>query len=144
MLRLQRENEEFEELRQFVKETRERLHASTDPDKQKRAHEYILQIALELEKVHGEHTGLLQQSMELKNQALHSAKESLYYTGLSSFNFDQDIVSYVLSTPLPLESLKAAAVPLMGLQHMQTWSPLTVFAEQSIVAGQVVKNGVKI
>jgi hypothetical protein len=130
-LRLQRENEEFDELRQFVKETRMRLHADVNLDKQQRAYEYILKIASELEKVHGDHSGLLKQSMDLKNQALHSAKESLYYTGISSFNFDQDIASLVMGSPLPLEALKAVTAPFTGLMQTRSWSPLTIFAEQS-------------
>ncbi|WP_221401506.1 replicative DNA helicase [Paenibacillus phyllosphaerae] len=131
-MRLQRENEEFEELLQFVKETRMRLHADMNLEKQQRAYEYILRIASELEKVHNEHSGLLQQSMDLKNKALHSAKESLYYTGISSFNFDQDLVGFVIGAPLPLEASKAVVAPFMGLMQTPSWSPLTVFAEQSI------------
>jgi hypothetical protein len=131
-IRLQRENEEFEELRQFVKETRERLYMDTRAEKQQRAYEYVLRIASELEKVHGEHTGLLQQSMDLKGKALHSAKESLYYTGLNSFNFEQDIAGHVLSSPLPLESLKGVTAPFIGLEQHRSWSLLTVFAEQQI------------
>ncbi|WP_040713523.1 hypothetical protein [Paenibacillus curdlanolyticus] len=131
-MRLQRENDEFEELKQFVKETRMRLHADMNLEKQQRAYEYILKIASELEKVHGDHSGLLKQSMDLKNQALHSAKESLYYTGISAFNFDQDIASLVMGSPLPTEALKAVTAPFMGLEQTKSWSPLTVFAEQSI------------
>lgn len=130
--RLQRENDEFDELRQFVKETRTRLYADVNPEKQERAYEYILRIAGELEKVHAEHSGLLQKSMDLKNQALHSAKESLYYTGLSSFNFEQDVVGMVFGLPLPLESMRGIVSPFMGLAQKKLWSPLTLFAEQNI------------
>lgn len=130
--RLQRENEEFDELRQFVKETRTRLYADINPDKQERAYEYILRIASELEKVHAEHSGLLQQSIELKNQALHSAKESLYYTGLSSFNFEQDVAGVIFGLPLPLESMRGIVSPFMGLEQARSWSLLTLFAEQNI------------
>ncbi|WP_018751246.1 hypothetical protein [Paenibacillus sanguinis] len=130
--RLQRENEEFDELRQFVKETRARLYVDNNQDKHERAYEYILRIANELEKVHLEHSGLLQQSMDLKNQALYSAKESLYYTGLSSFNFEQDVAGVVFGLPLPLESMKGIVSPFIGLEQMRSWSPLTLFAEQNI------------
>ncbi len=129
--RLQRENDEFDELRQFVKETRTRLYADINPEKQERAYEYILRIAGELEKVHGDHSGLLQKSMDLKNHALHSAKESLYYTGLSSFNFEQDVGGVVFGLPLPLESMRGIVSPFMGLAQKKMWSPLTLFAEQS-------------
>lgn len=131
-MRLQRENEEFEELRQFVKETRLRLYADTNQEKHQRAYEYILRIASELEKVHQEHSGLLKQSMDLKNQALQAARESLYYTGLSTFNFEQDIVGYALGTPLPLESMKGVISPFLRLEQYRSWSLLTVFAEQNI------------
>lgn len=135
--RLQRENDEFDELRQFVKETRTRLYADINPEKQERAYEYILRIAGELEKVHAEHSGLLQQSMDLKNHALHSAKESLYYTGLSSFNFEQDVAGVVFGLPLPVESMRGVVAPFMGLAQQRTWSPLTLFAEQNIAGSGV-------
>lgn len=130
--RLQRENEEFNELREFVKETKMRLYSDVNVDKQQRAYEYILRIASELEKVHGDHSALLKQGMDLKNQALHSAREALYYTGLSSFNFDQDIAGYLFSSPLPLESMKGIVSPFTGLERSLIWSPLTVFTEQNI------------
>ncbi|MGF7046024.1 hypothetical protein J2T13_000486 [Paenibacillus sp. DS2015] len=130
--RLQRENEEFEELRDFVKETKDRIYSDTLQDKQHKAYEYILRISGELEKVHGEHTMLLQKSMQLKTGALHAAKESLYYTGMNSFNFDQDISSLLFGSPLPLESLRSVLSPFMGIQQMTGWSPLTVFGEQNI------------
>lgn len=129
--RLQRENEEFDELRQFVRDTRTRLYAAIHPDKHERAYEYILRIAGELEKVHAEHSGLLQKSMDLKNHALHSAKESLYYTGLSSFNFEQDVAGVIFGLPLPLESMRGIVSPFMGIAQRKTWSPLTLFAEQN-------------
>lgn len=131
-VRLHRENDEFEELRQFVKETRERLLADSLKPTPHHAYEYILRIANELEKVHGEHTALLQRSMELKNQALHAAKESLYYTGMASFNFEQDIASLLIGSPLPLEAMKGVLAPFVGLERSRAWSPLTVFAEQNI------------
>lgn len=130
--RLHRENEEFEELRDFVKETKDRIYSDTLQEKQHSAYEYILRISGELEKVHGEHTLLLQRSMELKSGALQAAKESLYYTGMDSFNFDQDIASHLFGSPLPLEALRGVLSPFMGLEQANGWSPLTVFAEQNI------------
>lgn len=130
--RLQRENEEFDEIRQFVKDTMTRWYADMNLEKQERAYELILRIAGELEKVHAEHSDLLHRSMDLKNQALHAAKESLYYTGLSSFNFDQDVAGLVFGLPLPLESMKGIVSPFMGVEQMRSWSPLSVFAEQNI------------
>jgi hypothetical protein len=132
-IRLQRENEEFEELREFVKETKDRIYADTLQTRQHNAYEFILRISVELEKVHGEHTGLLQRSMDLKTGALQAAKESLYYTGMDSFNFDKDIASLVFGSPLPMEALRGVLSPFMGLEQKAGWSLLTVFAEQNIV-----------
>jgi hypothetical protein len=132
-IRLQRENEEFEELREFVKETKDRIYADTLQTRQHNAYEFILRIAVELEKVHGEHTGLLQRSMDLKTGALQAAKESLYYTGMDSFNFDKDIASLVFGSPLPMEALRGVLSPFMGLEQKAGWSLMTVFAEQNIV-----------
>ena len=130
--RLRRENEEFEELRAFVKETKDRIYSDTLHDKQHDAYIYILKISGELEKVHSEHSLLLQKSMELKTGALHAAKESLYYTGMNSFNFDQDIGSLLFSSPLPLEGLRGVLSPFLDMEHILAWSPLTVFAQQNI------------
>ncbi|XMB28924.1 replicative DNA helicase [Paenibacillus sp. BR2-3] len=131
-IRLQRENEEFEELRDFVKETKDRIYSDTLQDKQHHAYEYILRISAELEKVHGEHTMLLQRSMQLRTGALQAAKESLYYTGMNSFNFDQDLSSLIFGSPLPLEALRGVLSPFMGLEQRPSWSLLTVFSEQNI------------
>ncbi|SDP22357.1 hypothetical protein SAMN04487897_1507 [Paenibacillus sp. yr247] len=138
--RLQRENEEFEELRDFVKETKERIYADTLQSKQHNAYEFILRISVELEKVHGEHTSLLQRSMELKSGALQAAKESLYYTGMDSFNFDKDIASLVFGSPLPLDALRGVLSPFIGLEQTAGWSLLTVFAPQNITGDGEVDN----
>ncbi|WP_346010409.1 replicative DNA helicase [Paenibacillus sp. SYP-B3998] len=131
-LRLQMENEEFEELRQFVKETKDRVHAETIRQADQRPYELILRISNELEKIHGEHSILFQQSMVLKSHALSAAQESLYYTGLDSFNFDQDIGSLIFSSPLPIESMKGVLAPFLPIQETKIWSLLTVWAEQNI------------
>ncbi|MDF2925151.1 MAG: replicative helicase [Paenibacillaceae bacterium] len=130
-LRLKRENEEFTELRQFVKETRDRLYAQRELQKE-RSYELIVRIAVELERVHNEHTLLLKRSMELESQALRAARESLYYTGMTSFNFDQDIASFLFSTPLPLESLAGITAPFLKVEQHRGWSPLTVFAKHQL------------
>lgn len=110
--RLQRENEEFQELHDFVKETKERLYYEDHATKEQDAYQLILEIAKHLEEVHAFHTTLLQKSIDLKNSALQAAQESLYYVGIDSFNFDQDITSRVISAPLPLEATKGVLVPL--------------------------------
>lgn len=130
--RLERENEEFTELRQFVKETKDRLYEKDYHQKEKKTYAYILEITNQLEEVHYEHSKLLEQSIELKNHTLKAAQESLYYTGMDAFNFDQDINARVIGTPLPLEAMKGLIHPFLFVQQKQIWSPLTVFAEQNI------------
>lgn len=131
-LRLHRENEEFDELRQFVRETKDRIQAEAARNKDSRPYEFILRISNELESVHGEHAVLFRQSIELKAHALSSAKESLYYTGLDSFNFEQDIASLIFSAPLPLESMKGVVAPFLQVEQPKQWSLLTVWAEHNI------------
>jgi sulfur relay (sulfurtransferase) DsrC/TusE family protein len=130
--RLTREDEEFKELRQFVKETRERLYSKDVHKKEKKTYDLILMITRELESVHYEHSRLLEQTFALKNTTLITAQESLYYTGIQAFNFDQDIVSKMISTPLPLEAMSGVLHPFLKVEENQVWSPLTVFAEQNI------------
>ncbi|HJV16424.1 MAG TPA: replicative DNA helicase [Bacillales bacterium] len=130
--RLERENEEFSELRLFVKETKDRLYEKDYHQKEKQTYGYILEITNQLEEVHYEHSRLLEQSIELKNHALKAAQESLYYTGIDAFNFDQDINARLIGTPLPLEAMKGLLHPFLHVQQEQRWSPFTVFAEQNI------------
>jgi hypothetical protein len=110
--RLSREDEEFKELREFVNETRERLYARDVHQKEAKTYELVLKIARELESVHYAHSALLDKALSLKNTTLVTAQESLYYTGLHSFNFDQDIVSYIVSTPFPPRSDERVAPPV--------------------------------
>jgi hypothetical protein len=131
-LRLKRENEEFNELRDFVKETKDRIYAERELMRNRRPYELIVRIGIELEKVHNEHTRLLQQSMELESSALRAAKESLYYTGMNAFNFEQDIGSFLFGTPLPIEAMKGVVAPFLQLEQVKVWSPLTVFAKQQL------------
>jgi hypothetical protein len=130
--RLERENEEFSELRQFVKETKDRLYEKDYHQKEKKTYAYVLEITNQLEEVHYEHSRLLEQSIELKNHTLKAAQESLYYTGIDAFNFDQDINVRVIGTPLPLEAMKGLLHPFLHVQQERQWSLLTVFAEQNI------------
>lgn len=131
--RLEREDEEFKELREFVKETRERLFAEDVHQKEKQTYHYILKINRNLEEVHYEHSQLLDQTMQLKHTTLITAQESLYYTGLQSFNFDQDIVSQIVSAPLPLDAMKGVLHPFLKVEINQFWSPLATLEEQNIV-----------
>lgn len=130
--RLTREDEEFKELRQFVKETRERLYSKDVHKREKETYDLILMITRELETVHYDHSRLLEQTFALKNTTLVTAQESLYYTGIQAFNFDQDLVSKIISTPLPLEAMTGVLHPFLKVEENQLWSPLTVLAEQNI------------
>ncbi|MDP4085497.1 MAG: replicative DNA helicase [Bacillota bacterium] len=131
-IRLERENEEFSELRQFVRETKDRLYEKDYHQIEKKTYSYILEITNQLEEVHYEHSRLLEQSIELKNHTLKAAQESLYYTGIDAFNFDQDINARVIGMPLPLEAMKGLLHPFLHIQQEQSWSPFSVFAEQNI------------
>lgn len=130
--RLTREDEEFKELRQFVKETRERLYSKDIHKKEKKTYDLVLTITTELESVHYEHSRLLEQTYDLKNTTLITAQESLYYTGIQAFNFDQDLISKIISTPLPLESMSGVLQPFLKVEENKIWSPLTILAEQNI------------
>lgn len=132
LYRLNLENEEFQELHDFVKETKERLYYKDHTKQERKTYELVLEISKELEKVHAAHTSLLQKSIHLKNTALQAAQESLYYVGIDSFNFDQDITSRMISSPLPLQSMKGIMAPFLKVQETKQWSLLTVFAEQNI------------
>lgn len=141
--RLQREDEEFKALRQFVKETRERLYSKDLHKRESKTYNVVLRIISELESVHYEHSHLLEKTFALKNTTLVTAQESLYYTGIQAFNFDQDIVSHVVSKPLPLESVPGILAPFLKVEENPAWSPLTLMAEQNITEerGQRVEQG---
>ncbi|MFV8830246.1 replicative DNA helicase [Alkalihalobacterium sp. APHAB7] len=130
--RLTRENEEFSELQTFVKETKNRLAYDMNSEKDRKAYELILQIDRELGEVHHDHTMLLKESIDLKTTALHAAQESLYYVGIDSFNFKQEITTALVSKPLPLEASKRLVEPFLSIEQCETWSPLTIFQEQRI------------
>ncbi len=130
--RLSRENEEFEELKSFIKETKERLEHETYEDKMKKAYGLILRIDKELGEVHYEHRNLLSQSIDMKTTALNAAHESLYYIGIDSFNFKEQITNKLLSSPLPLETSRNLVAPFLYLEKGEFWSPLAVFAKQRI------------
>ncbi|MBM7650391.1 hypothetical protein JOC78_003381 [Bacillus ectoiniformans] len=138
--RLEREDDEFKELRQFVKETRERLYSKDIHLKEQKTYRYILKITRELEAVHYEHSRLLDEALLLKNTTLITAQESLYYTGLHSFNFDQDIVSRIVSAPLPIEAMNGILHPFLKVEETELWSPLTVLAEQNITEEREAKD----
>lgn len=130
--RLQRENEEFDELTVFVKETKEKIANDMSKTEDKKAYELIIKIDKELGEVHYNHRLLFKESIILKTSALQSAQESLYYVGIDSFNFNQEITSRVFSSPIPLVETKTLIEPFMYLERNKVWSPLTVFSQQRI------------
>lgn len=131
-IRLKREDEEFEELKDFIDQTRDALAYDIKDEKDVRAYEYIVKIQKELGQVHRLHRNLLQKSLELKNTTLEAAGESLYYVGIDSFNFKQELVSRLFASPLPLETSKTLIKPFLYLEKNIIWSPLTVFDRQRI------------
>ncbi|WP_019155411.1 hypothetical protein [Robertmurraya massiliosenegalensis] len=130
--RLTRENEEFSELHTFVKDTKNRLAYDMNSEKDRKAYELILQIDRELGEVHHDHTMLLKESIDLKTTALHAAQEALYYVGIDSFNFKQEIAAPLASKPLPLVTSKRLIEPFLTIEQSETWSPLVIFSEQRI------------
>ncbi|GMQ58970.1 hypothetical protein AN1V17_33670 [Vallitalea sediminicola] len=131
--RLTREHEEFEELIEFIRDTKIRLDDNTGhAEREKEALVKIIKIDNELGNVHYLHATLLEESIELKTTALESATESLYFVGLTSFNFDQEITRKYMNAPLPFESGKILASPFLKLKNYSTWSLLTVFERQKI------------
>lgn len=131
-LRLSHEDQEFEELQNFVRETRERLIYERTTAKDRQAYELVVKIDAELAEVHGQHGEMLKESIELKTSALQAAQESLYYAGIDSFNFQKEITEQLLSIPLPLTAARILAEPFLSLQQSEQWSPLTVFARQRL------------
>lgn len=129
--RLNRENEEFEGLHQFVYETKQNYYNLSDENQEARAYEMLLKVEKALHQVHHQHQQLLNKSLQLKTQVLQSAEEALYYIGVSSFNFDNEVTSKIVSTPYPLESMKGIMAPFLPLGQFNTWSLLTVFSPQS-------------
>lgn len=134
-MRLQRENEEFDELLTFVRETKDKMGNDISNEKDRKTYELIVQIDRELGEVHYGHRLLLKESIILKTSALQAAQESLYYVGIDSFNFDQEITSRLFASPLPLDASRRLIEPFLFLEKYETWSPLTVFSPQRIETG---------
>lgn len=139
--RLNRENEEFEELKFFIGETKNRLEYEIHKDKMEKAYGLVLRIDRELGEVHYEHRNLLLESIEMKTTALNAAQESLYFVGIDSFNFKEQITSKLLSIPLPLEASRNLAAPFLYLERAELWSPLAVFAKQGIIKKDAEDSG---
>ena len=139
--RFERENEEFDELRDFVRQTKDSLKHQIENEKDKKAYELILKIDNNLEIVHHEHRKLLQESISLRSHALEAAQQSLYFIGINSFNFEQDISNYLLGKPLPLISSKPLIDPFFKIKQTKEWYPLSIFQKQRIEKGQQEEKG---
>ena len=131
-LRLIRENEEFEELQEFVRLTKDSLKYQLDNEKDKKAYDLILKIDNRLEEVHHEHSKLLQESIILRTHALDAAQQALYYIGIDSFNFQQEIVEALVGNPMPLYTSKTFIEPFLELERAKIWHPMSVFYKQRI------------
>lgn len=131
-LRLKGEEKEFLELKAFVYETRDRIRDNVDKDPERRAYANILEVERRLDRVHGAHRKLLQEGIELGTSALSAAEEALYFSGIDSFNFEQEITSRLFASPLPVTASRRLAEPFLSLELCQTWSPLSVFQPQRL------------
>ncbi len=129
--RLENEEHEFVELSHFIKETKSYLDEARDmSDKDQKAMELLVRIDNELAHVHYLHSSLLHESIELKTTALDAASESLYYAGITSFNFDSELARKMTNVPLPFMEARTLLKPYLSLKQFETWSPLAVFAPQ--------------
>ncbi|MCX7568707.1 replicative DNA helicase [Tumebacillus sp. DT12] len=128
--RLEREQAEFADLEEFVRTARQKFEYDQQGEKEQRSYRLIVKIANELHQVHHLHRTLLDESITLKRKVLHAAKESLYHVGRASLNFDQDLVSRTVASPLPPKAVHSLVRPMALLDRYAGWSPLTLFAPQ--------------
>ncbi|MDU6854662.1 MAG: replicative DNA helicase [Zhenhengia sp.] len=131
-IRLARENQEFDELQDFVRLTKDSLKYQIENEKDKKAYTLMLKIDQQLEAVHHEHSKLLQDSIVLRTHALEAAQQALYFIGLDNFNFQQDIVGAMMGKPLPLHASKTFVEPFLQVARSREWYPLSVFGKQRI------------
>ncbi|EIW20937.1 MULTISPECIES: hypothetical protein [Pelosinus] len=130
--RLTREDEEFRELYSFVRETTAKLQFESQEQVDEEARLQIAQVSIELGEVHQLHHGLLYNVMQLKNKALEAARQALFSAGIQSFNFDQEIVSRIVSSPLPEEAVKGLVHPFTRLHQQTSWSLLALLFPQRL------------
>lgn len=130
--RLQSEEKEFTELKQFIRETRQRIHDNVDKDPERRAYDHILEVERRLDEVHGAHRSLLQAGIDLGTSALAAAEEALYFSGMDSFNFEQEITNRFFASPLPVTAARRLVTPFLPMEIHYTWSPLAIFFPQRL------------
>lgn len=130
--RLTREDQEFRELYAFVKETKGKMQFENQERVDGDARLQIAYVAIELGEVHQMHQSLLHGAMQLKNKALEAARQALFSVGIQRFNFDQEIVSRIVSSPLPPEAVSGLIHPFTRLHQERSWSLFSMFFEQRL------------
>lgn len=130
--RMQYESEEFQELEQFVSETRERLASRKHDEKTEQAHRLIVQVARNLAATHEEHTQLFKEGIELKRIALEVAGESLYSAAVASFQFNRDVVTHIVTTPVQVPYVRHMLTPFLGIEQQKNWPLFALLAPQRI------------
>lgn len=130
--RLKSEEETFAELKDFVKDTKERIRGNLDKKPERRAYENIMDVERQLEFVHGLHRSLLKDGIDLGTSALAAAEEALYFTGIDSFNYAQEITGRIFSSPLPIGAVRTLVKPFLELEEAELWSPMDVFMPQRL------------
>lgn len=130
--RLKSEEEEFRELKSFTSHTRQRIHDAVDADRQGKTYASILLIEQRLDEVHSAHQSLLRLGIELGTSALAAAEEALYFTGIQTFCFQEDITNRMFAAPLPLFAAPTLIKPFLSLEQCSIWSPLAVFFPQRL------------
>src|SRR5690625_3636528 len=73
--RLEREDEEFKALQQFIRETRDMIYSGDIEEHEEKSRQLIVRIARELEAVHYEHAELISLTVNLRNTALTTRSE---------------------------------------------------------------------
>lgn len=130
--RLEYESKEFNELKSFVRSALNDLKFKQHSGKDGHIYSNALQVSNALDLVHKNHDGLLEKCINIQTTALMAAKESLYYSGVESFNFNKEIVSYCIAEATPLEIVKTIAKPFLSLEKCEKWTPLAIFFPQRI------------
>ena len=133
--RLTSEDEEFRELYTFVQETKGKMQLENIERVDVDARLQIAKVAIELGEVHHMHQSLLYGAMQLKNKALEAARQALFSVGIQRFNFDQEIISRIVSSPLPPEAVAGLVQPFTRLHQETSWSLFAVFFEQRLQRG---------
>ncbi|WP_294146623.1 hypothetical protein [uncultured Selenomonas sp.] len=130
--RLKSEEDQFKELKDFIGETKRRIHDNIDQDPVQNALDSIMLVEQRLDAVHGKHRRLLQLGIELGTSALAAAEEALYFSGIDSFNFDADVTNRFFATPLPLTASRRLIEPFLPVAKPAIWSPVDIFAPQRL------------